>query len=1280
MRTAATSSTCAIRTLLWAPVLAGLAGMAGGAEQDFEFAKGLLDKDSATFKTDDLVEQLVARLTGASDADKKAEALLIESVLRRHQSEKASPEKREDLLKRASELCQKFLADGAKHRLFPIAQQEEASLQVDTVKAKVAAARELTKQGKTTDAARIRSEAARTMDKIAETFKTTAEASKPKFDAAFAAYKTWNEKNNTDYDNPKAPPRDIIVGLDKCFTEWIVADKKHLAYRLDQVECYDDGDSEKKALAEKLIAQCDERATSESIQNFPLIGAWYKFMQGRLYAAIQNEEKAGEAWTDALATVQDMQNLSADQNKQLLTLRRLILHGLVKLKNRCKKYADVEAIVKEAMRDHNLAPLFDENAGKELILDFGKAMVLKAEAGQTDYEEALKALSKYVDKENKPGGDQRWAYQYMVTMAEILQIGRKNKVKPMLPANAWYEVGRGSFGAGLGEYKKYSELKAEAGDKATAEQQKAIQEQYEKARLQFDLAIDYYRRAIAVARSSKTDLATRLQIEPQAWFDIGSSYARMDDYVSAIIAYLALRDTFSKDDRANWMPDQKKPEGKRAYTKQVLKLLEQFDAVPDGLLVKGNKALLISLDKNIDLNKKSVWAKQLKTGILETEKGILEGIGAKIGDVSYLAAKNFMEEGKGFLTAGKANTTVGDHKSAADSYNQALVKLTVSADKFMTVKPDSEAYELATYQAGSAYSMANDLLVMGRVKDKPEVMDAKSKDLSNKALDSFTKYEAQVAKKLDVPDEERETRNQLRGAIQLAKSTLYIGIKDWDNAIKASDAYVEWEKSNTVKKSAADVAFLNKYRALIEMGASKLAPLCEPHLQEAEKVIKAWRALRPKDNKLYVFMLNALSRRYLIAAAQVDKMKDKPENHKELKDKYELKLTEFQSARLEFLKDDAADELTLEDYTRMLFLFHKTQQERKATDWGVILLAKFDPQNKGVLIPDDEKTWKALYDRMEKALAPIRQDGDYNRYENCKNDHRQLIDFMHDTMEGRAYDENSPKRKDFDKYNQNYPKAQSQIETIKKNYAKVPTGLPGSGDNNKSLLQKVEDEIDFRQKIEATRDLVSSLSLSVAAKLEKEPGKEEEANKYKELANQQIKVLMDQRGETPAMLIKSAELSMSSSKYDDAYETLMKVLIDAEKGSVIDFDCRRRLSEIYAHKKKWQEAADFPEFLVLQNALGSDMVKLRWPGMKDHLKKCYENGAKQPAKVTEILEAFEKKPEEKKTEGKVEKPEEKKEPKSDQPVEEKKTEAQKTEPQKTEDQKTEKSEKPIENK
>ena len=1254
MRTAMKSSTCEIFALLFGSVFVGLAC---GAEQDFEFAKGLLDKDSAAFKTDDLVEQLVTRLAGGSDAEKKTEALLIESVLRRRQSEKASPEKREELLKRASELCQKFLADGIKHRLYPIAQQEEASLQVDTVKAKVSAAKELTKQGKTAEAARVRTEAAGTLDKIAETYRVTAEASKPKFDVAHAALKAWNEKYNTDPENPKAAPRDIIASVDKPFSEWLVADRKHLAYRLDQVECYDDADAEKKTLATKYIALAEERAMSETLQGFPLIVAWYKFMQGRLYASIQNEEKAGEAWEDARTTMQDMQNLSADQNKQLLTLQRLILHGLVKLRNRCKKYDAVEAIVKDAMRDHKLAPLFEESAGKELILDFGKAMVLKADATQAHYEDALKVLSKYVDKENKPGGDPRWAYQYMSTMAEILQIGRKNKVRPMLSANAWYEVGRGSFGSGLGEYKKYTEVKADAGDKATAEQQKAVQEQYEKARLQFDLAIDYYRRAIAVARSSKTDLATRLQIEPQAWFDIGSSYARMDDYVSAIIAYQALCDTFGKEDREVWMPDQKKPEGKRAYTKRVLELLEQLDAAPDGLLMKGGKALLISLDTNIKLNKKSLWPTQLKTEILIKSRSIATAQGVKIADVSFLAAGNLMAEGRGFLSAGKANVGGGDLKAAAESYQQAMTKLLASADKYMTVKADSEAYERAMYEAGSAYSMANDLIALGRIKDKPDVLDAQTKALSNKALDSFAKYEAQVAKKLDVPEEERGIRNQFHGAIQLAKSTLYIGLKDWDNAIKSSDLYVAWEKTSTVQKSAADTAFLNKYRALIEMGASKLAPLCEPHLLEAEKVIKDWRVLRPKDNKLYVFMLNALSRRYLVAAAQVERQKDKPENHKELKDRYELKLTEFQSARLEFMEEDAAEELTLEDYTRLLFLFYKTQQERKAADWGVKLLAKFDAQNKGVLIADDEATWKSLFARMEKALVTIRKDGDTNRYENCKNDHRQLLDFMYDTMEGRAYDENSPKRKEFDKYNQNYSKAQSQIETIRKNYAKVPTGLPGSGDNNKTLLQMVEEEIDFRQKIDAARDLVSSLSLSVAAQLEKEPGKEAETNTYREIANQQIKIRMDQVGETPDLLIKSAELSMSSGKYDDAFEMLTKVLVGADRGSLADFDCRRRLSEIYAHRKKWQEAADFPEFLVLQNALGSDMVTQRWPDIKEHLKRCYANGAKQPDKVKEMLEASNKKPEvkkpeDKKPESKTVDAEEQEEAKSDQPTQE----------------------------
>ena len=111
-------------------------------------------------------------------------------------------------------------------------------------------------------------------------------------------------------------------------------------------------------------------------------------------------------------------------------------------------------------------------------------------------------------------------------------------------------------------------------------------------------------------------------------------------------------------------------------------------------------------------------------------------------------------------------------------------------------------------------------------------------------------------------------------------------------------------------------------------------------------------------------MLNVLSDRYNVAAFQLEKLKKtKTDLPKETADKYdamidqyENKVAELQGERVDMMEESKEkDELTLDDYSRLVYLFNKTGQTRKAADIAIKMLKKFDPDNKNLRMPDDEK-------------------------------------------------------------------------------------------------------------------------------------------------------------------------------------------------------------------------------------------------------------------------------------------------------------------------------------
>ena len=129
------------------------------------------------------------------------------------------------------------------------------------------------------------------------------------------------------------------------------------------------------------------------------------------------------------------------------------------------------------------------------------------------------------------------------------------------------------------------------------------------------------------------------------------------------------------------------------------------------------------------------------------------------------------------------------------------------------------------------------------------------------------------------------------------------------------------------------------------------------------------RAVDKTDNKLFVYMLNALSDRYNVSAFQLEdkKKKDSSLSKEDIDaldeqiNEAEKQVAKLQGERVDILElGGKGDDLGLSDYSRLVYLFHRAGDTRRAADTAIKMLKKFDPQNKNMTMPDDEKNMAAV--------------------------------------------------------------------------------------------------------------------------------------------------------------------------------------------------------------------------------------------------------------------------------------------------------------------------------
>ena len=298
----------------------------------------------------------------------------------------------------------------------------------------------------------------------------------------------------------------------------------------------------------------------------------------------------------------------------------------------------------------------------------------------------------------------------------------------------------------------------------------------------------------------------------------------------------------------------------------------------------------------------------------------------------------------------------------------------------------------------------------------------------------------------------------------------------------------------------------------------------------------------------------------------------------------------------------------LREYARVVYAYREAGQAREAADAAEHLLRTFDPGKKNARV--DDAAWPAWYERMK----PLLRFDDLNKQDRCRADHLTLLDFLYDTREGLAQEQNPERRPAHDRVSVHYEKALLQIQTIRRNYSDSPTVRPVKPEHvhaGVSWLEAIEVEIEFRRVVLATREALSDLALEAARELA--PGDEAGARHYRKLADEQIQVLLETAVYSDFLRVKCklAQIRMQNKDYEGALKILGEVKTGAEEAtSEMYIQASRLIAETYFAMGRYEDAADYPRFLF---TAGMRNGWKPWPQIESFLKACYAQGARRPA-------------------------------------------------------------------
>jgi len=1124
-------------------------------ESDIEFARRMLASERSDFSTDDLVERLSKQI--GTDATRTNEAAVIDALVRTNQARGVSVERRVELLAKAEESCRSALSAPKTSEAHRAAQQEYGGILKDWIRSVRVLAKKDPGQARS-----ISSDAARAQESIVNERKAEADALSAAFDLLFKEYiKTGVEGLKPDF----------LRRMGLAFDAWTGAEGRYVQAAADWIDCFEEGSAQRKEQSAVLLKRFEWIEQQGATEEYPVVAAWYRVNCGRFLALGGDEAKAKEIWNEVLN--ERGISLAAPQRKGLVSLRKSVAYDLVKLGEKRSNWAEVISVVERIIKDGDLEPIFQEDRGVEIRLDYARALTRQDRADATDFEQALRDLKQMVEQEKKRGSRPMFVYQISRAMADVLAEAKRQSMKPQVGAEQTYLAGYGLYVSA--EQKTVRKNELAANDPRRIELKKQADEDYRAASV-------LYLQSISALRNGKSDAGTRLRLEVKARHELSLCFYRMNQRYEAIIAAWALLDAFPPDFVESERT--KIPEAKRRTAGSAL---NEAWAAALPLIEKAYKIQELSRSeiRKTNQNPRDLWNKEFVANVTRRSPWDLK---FATEDPAFAAGNGLFEQARRLSFEARNANNEAEQKDGA---RKALNMLELAEKQFATVAAGTK------YALPALFQRALVRVQSVEVGQLLKMSGDKLAEEGDKAVAAMDVYEL-AAKSETSPLWTDEKKTSAAGALLLARASLQLGRGKFDEARRASDGYLVWVQKHSIQNGAVSQAQFLKFRALlgildVNFDAEALA--------EAEKTYGAAEK-NSDDTRRLLWMVDALMR--------VQQRRLAPNVPSEEAKSIYTDLARWQARKLALLAQEMSEPAQLAEHTRWLSFLEKSGDAMGAIDASQDLLKRFDAENKNAQVADE--AWPVLLVKMVggNGQAGVIDYPDLNQRDRCRQEHRILIDFLYDTPQA-ALPENDAKRPAEDKLNVNLERAAAQIEKIRKNFPTAQTLDPRRGENGVALLQSVSNEIDYRRRIFATRDLLLKRTMEQAEALESQEPKK--ADRYRAVAVEQLKILMDAQGETTALKLQLAQLYLQTRKFTAALELLMDLRTTVSDDRPEYFDAMKLTSQVYAQQRRWEDAAEFPRFVAQTAGLETRLVRERWSDMNDFLEKCYANGAKRPA-------------------------------------------------------------------
>ncbi|MCX7806178.1 MAG: hypothetical protein N3A38_13455, partial [Planctomycetota bacterium] len=387
-----------VETRLVGLIVAAATLACGGlrAEQDYEFVKALAEE----MKYEDLAARMISRMEKSPDKAVQLEGLLARAALRKAEATRALPAEQSKLLDEVKSLYEKFLQDGAarSHRLYPTAQSDAATIDMDVGNAKLKAAADEKDPAK---AQSLRREAAQMFSRVSAQLLASVKSQEPALEALLKEVEKAMEAN------PEALPPALQAKVDRVIGDFYQADAKYCQGIIAEIRALPEGDAARKEKAKGLDKYIQKR--TEQLAEYGIVLQRYYFFLAQAYMEAGDFKKADEYFQGALDAV-DMEEMPASVKKTVSQVIQAIAIEKVKMKNKLKDYKGLVNDVRRILRV-DMPELADQPVGKELALEMALAL-----AKLEDYEAACKEAFAVVQK----GGP--WANNARRMMANILEM------------------------------------------------------------------------------------------------------------------------------------------------------------------------------------------------------------------------------------------------------------------------------------------------------------------------------------------------------------------------------------------------------------------------------------------------------------------------------------------------------------------------------------------------------------------------------------------------------------------------------------------------------------------------------------------------------------------------------------------------------------------------------------------------------------------------------------------------------------------------------------------